>query len=44
MENNNDKKEQSKYSDSRGTGVFSTMLFMIIILVVMYILSKYLGN
>lgn len=42
MENNNEKEPQ-KFSTGSGTGVLSSIIFMIIALVVMYLLSKYLG-
>ncbi len=43
MENNNDKKEPQQYLESSGTGVISTLIFMAVTLVIMYLLSKYLG-
>lgn len=43
MENNNEKKEPQKFSTGSGTGVLSSIIFMIIAFVVMYLLSKYLG-
>ena len=42
MENNNEK-EPKNFSTGSGTGVLSSIIFMIIVLVVMYLLSKYLG-
>jgi len=32
------------YSDAPGTGVFASMIFMIVTMVVMYIISKLIGN
>lgn len=43
-ENNNENKEPQRFSESSGTGVISTLIFMIVITVVMFLLSKYLGN
>ncbi len=42
-ENNNENKEPQRFSESSGTGVVSTLIFMIIATVVMFLLSKYLG-
>jgi len=42
-ENNNENKEPQRISESSGTGVVSTLIFMIIAIVVMFLLSKYLG-
>lgn len=43
-ENNNENKESQRFSESLGTGVISTLIFMIVATVVMFLLSKYLGN
>ena len=42
-ENNNENKEPQHFSENSGTGVVSTLIFMIIAIVVMFLLSKYLG-
>ena len=48
MNENNDKKgyDENKqlYSDIVGTGPISTMIFTIILIVAMYIVSKFMGN
>lgn len=43
-ENNNENKEPQRFSESTGTGVISTLIFMIVTTVAMFLLSKYLGN
>lgn len=43
-ENNNENKEPQRFSESSGTGVISTLIFMVVSTVVMFLLSKYLGN
>ena len=43
-ENNNKNKEPQRFSESTGTGVISTLIFMIVTTVAMFLLSKYLGN
>ena len=43
MENNNENKKPQKFSTGSGTGVLSSIIFMIIALGAMYLLSKYLG-
>ena len=43
-ENNNKNKEPQRLSESSGTGVISTLIFMIVTTVAMFLLSKYLGN
>ncbi len=43
-ENNNENKEPQRFSESSGTGVISTLIFMVVATVVMFLLSKYLGN
>ena len=42
--NNNEKKEPQRFSESSGTGAISTLIFMVVSTVVMFLLSKYLGN
>jgi len=42
--NNNENKEPQRFSESSGTGVISTLIFTIVTTVVMFLLSKYLGN
>ena len=43
--NNNTQNQESngRYADCAGTGVLSTIIFMIVAIVGMYLLSKYLG-
>ncbi len=42
--NNNDNFEnKSKYQDSSGTGVLGAIIFMIIVFIGMFLLSKYMG-
>lgn len=43
-ENNNENKEPQRFSESSGTGVISTLIFTVVATVVMFLLSKYLGN
>lgn len=43
-ENNNTNVEHRQFSESSGTGVISTLIFMIIAILAMYLLSKYFGN
>ena len=42
-ENNNENKESQMFSEGSGTGVISTLIFMIVAAVVMFLLSKYMG-
>ena len=42
-ENNNENKEPQRFSESSGTGVISTLIFMVVATVFMILLSKYLG-
>jgi uncharacterized membrane-anchored protein len=42
-ENNNENKEPQRFSESSGMGVISTLIFMIVSAVAMYLLAKYLG-
>ena len=42
--NNNENQEPKKYSEGSGTGVLSSIIFVVVALLVMYLLSKYLGN
>ena len=41
--NNNENQEPQRYSESSGTGVLSSIIFVVIALVAMILLSKYLG-
>ncbi len=43
-ENNNENKKTQNFSESSGTGVLSSVIFMIVVLAAMYLLSKFLGN
>lgn len=47
MENNNNNNEnqesRSKYQESSGTGVLGAIIFFILIMIGMYLLSKYMG-
>ena len=43
-ENNNENKAPQQYSESIGTGVISSAIFITVAFIVMYFLSKYLGN
>ena len=42
-ENNNENKKPQRFSDSSGTGVMSSVIFMVVAFVIMFLLSKYLG-
>ena len=42
-ENNNKNNETQKFAVGSGTGVISSIIFMAIALVVMFLLSKYMG-
>ena len=51
MKENKDKtdnisKENNReyYSDAHGTGVLASMIFMMVVMVAMYIISKLIGN
>ena len=41
--NNNENKEQQRFSISHGTGAISSVVFMVIAFIIMLLLSKYLG-
>lgn len=43
MDNNENLKGVSSYKESHGTGVLSTMIFMVIAVAVMIILKNFLG-
>ena len=43
MENNNENKKSQKFATGSGTGVISSIIFMVAAFVVMFLLSKYLG-
>ena len=40
MDNNEDR---SKYKDSSGTGVLSAIIFFVLMMVAMFLISKYMG-
>lgn len=45
MNNNNDNKKMKELSsDSGGSGVLGSLIFMILAFIFMYLLSKYIGN
>lgn len=43
-ENNNINNEREHYSNDKGTGVMASMIFMIVVTIAMYFLSKWMGN
>ena len=44
-EENNDKiQESDNYTESHGTGVVSSLIFMVVAVILMILLSHYMGN